>query len=161
MITVETKETKGYFSHKLVVRDYEEIIFTCNYKNLGVLAKVIRDLKMLNFSSNKASLVTKMLNFLGVKPVNVFSRCRKREYVQPRQLMQTILKFCVDKGKIRNMSLARIGEECGGVDHATVLHSIKTVKRDYEMYGCYKRDTDELIRYLGLDLKDFKKWIVS
>jgi chromosomal replication initiator protein len=49
------------------------------------------------------------------------SKTRKREVVQARQITMYFAKF------FTKSSLANIGMQCGGKDHATVLHACKTV----------------------------------
>lgn len=54
------------------------------------------------------------------------SESRNREYVVvPRQIAHTIAYFALCKQ--RQASLSIIGNEIGGKDHATVLHSVKTI----------------------------------
>jgi chromosomal replication initiation ATPase DnaA len=48
-------------------------------------------------------------------------KTRKREVVTARQVSMTLAKH------FTNYSLAKIGTEIGGKDHATVLHACKTV----------------------------------
>jgi hypothetical protein len=63
------------------------------------------------------------------------SKSRKRELVQPRQIAHYFAK------KYTKSSLAYIGKRIGVKDHATVLHSLKTVNG-----------------YLGYD-KEFIAWV--
>ncbi len=49
------------------------------------------------------------------------SKTRKREVVQARQIAMFFSK------KLTKSSLAKIGQHCGGKDHATVLHACRTV----------------------------------
>lgn len=58
----------------------------------------------------------------------LFSKSRKREIVQARQIAMYLAK------KHTEYSLSRIGEVLGRKDHATVLHACKTVKNqmDYD-----------------------------
>jgi len=52
---------------------------------------------------------------------DVMSKCRKREYVLPRQIAHYLLK------KYTNKSLSVIGREVGGKNHATVIHGVKNI----------------------------------
>lgn len=55
-------------------------------------------------------------------PLDVMDmKCRKREIVTARQLSMALAKT------FTSHSLAKIGEEIGGKDHATVLHACKTI----------------------------------
>jgi chromosomal replication initiator protein len=52
----------------------------------------------------------------------VYVRGRKREIVQSRQMCMSLAKLRTKK------SYSEIGRHYGGFNHATVLHSVKTVK---------------------------------
>lgn len=60
--------------------------------------------------------------YLGVSPMKIYSKTRKREIVQARQLVQHFAK------KYTRLSLAKIGFETGNKDHATIMYANKTVK---------------------------------
>jgi chromosomal replication initiator protein len=66
------------------------------------------------------------------------SKTRKREIVQARQISMYFSK------KLTKSSLASIGMQCGGKDHATVLHAFKTVNN--------LQDTDKHFRKYITDL---------
>jgi len=72
------------------------------------------------------------------------SKTRKREVVQARQIAMYFSK------KLTKSSLAKIGQQCGGKDHATVLHACRTVNNLSE--------TDKGFRKYLVDLE--KKFIV-
>ena len=60
-------------------------------------------------------------DYLGV-PIEIMkSKTRKREVVQARQITMYFAKI------FTKSSLANIGMQCGGKDHATVLHETKNV----------------------------------
>lgn len=66
-------------------------------------------------------IVNEVCNHLNI-PIEVFySKSKKREMVQARQLAMHFAK------KYTKCSLAAIGQQCGGKDHATVIHALKTV----------------------------------
>jgi len=67
------------------------------------------------------------------------SKTRKREVVQARQIAMFFSK------KMTKASLASIGAQCGGKDHATVLHACKTVNN--------LLDTDKRFRGYIADLE--------
>ncbi len=68
-----------------------------------------------------------------------FSKTRKRNIVQARQLTMYFAK------KYTKSSLISIGQECGGKDHATVIHALKTVENLIE--------TDKQFRQIALDIE--------
>ena len=61
-------------------------------------------------------------NFFNLSPEALMSKTRKREIVQARQIAMYLSK------SMTKASLASIGAQIGGKDHATVLHACKTVK---------------------------------
>lgn len=59
----------------------------------------------------------------GVSQQNVFSKSRKRDYVQVRQVSMYLAQ------KYTKMPASRIGQLIGGRDHSTVLHSCSAVEQ--------------------------------
>jgi chromosomal replication initiator protein len=58
-----------------------------------------------------------------VTPQNVFSKSRKRDYVQARQMSMYLAQ------KFTKMPTSRIGQLIGGRDHSTVIHSCSAVEQ--------------------------------
>lgn len=79
------------------------------------------------------SIVNQVCDFFKVKREQVFSRSRKREYLDPRQIIHYLTKKHFPR-----TSLAKIGQMSGGWDHATVLSSNRTVKNLSETSEFYK-----------------------
>ena len=73
---------------------------------------------------------------------------RRREYVEARQITMAIGKRLLPE----RVSLAWIGNEIGGRDHATVLHAIKTVDNLRQTDKGMKRIYDELFVNLEVNL---------
>ena len=71
------------------------------------------------------------------------SKTRKRRIVQARQLL------CSSK-KLTKSSLANIGAQCGGKDHATVLHACKTVNNLADTDKQFRSYVDDLSKKLEL-----------
>ena len=61
-------------------------------------------------------------DYFNIAPDQLKSKTRKREIVQSRQVAMYFAKIYTKN------SLASIGSQIGGKDHATVLHACKTVK---------------------------------
>jgi chromosomal replication initiator protein len=72
------------------------------------------------------------------------SKSRKREVVQARQLAMFFSKMYT------KASLASIGNQCGGKDHATVLHACKTINNLIETDKKFKGYVDELEKKFNL-----------
>ena len=72
------------------------------------------------------------------------SKTRKREVVQARQISMFFSK------KLTKASLASIGANCGGKDHATVLHACRTVVNLSETDKQFKSYLDDLDKKLSI-----------
>ncbi len=59
----------------------------------------------------------------NVTPQNVFSKSRKRDFVQARQVSMYLAQ------KFTKMPTSRIGQLIGGRDHSTVIHSCSTIEQ--------------------------------
>jgi len=84
----------------------------------------------------------KVCNFLNVPETHLSLKTRKREIVEARQLGHFFAK------EITRDSLATIGFEIGGMDHATVLHSIKTVNNMRETNIAFRERLETLQKQL-------------
>ena len=60
--------------------------------------------------------------YFGITRDTLLSSTRKRQIVQARQISMYLCRKLIG-----NVSLATIGHETGGKDHATVLHACSTV----------------------------------
>lgn len=72
------------------------------------------------------------------------SKSRKREVVQARQIAMYFAK------NFTKSSLATIGAQCGGKDHATVLHACKTVNNLMDTDKKFRGYVEELEKKLNL-----------
>lgn len=72
------------------------------------------------------------------------SKTRKREVVQARQITMFFAK------SFTKSSLASIGSQCGGKDHATVLHACKTVNNLIDTDKRFKGYIQELEKKISL-----------
>jgi chromosomal replication initiator protein len=59
--------------------------------------------------------------YFEINVEDMLSRSRKREYVAPRQLAAYFIKQHTD------MSFSTIGKELGGLDHTSVISSIRVI----------------------------------
>ena len=84
-------------------------------------------------------IVNVVCNHLNIATEEFYSKSKKREMVQARQLAMHFAK------KYTKCSLATIGQQCGGKDHATVIHALKTVSNLLE--------TDKQFRTLASEIE--------
>lgn len=78
-------------------------------------------------------------DYFGISSERLLSNSRKREIVQARQIAMYLSR------NMTNTSLATIGNEIGGRNHATVLYACNTV--------CDLMDTDRTFRQYILDIE--------
>ena len=78
-------------------------------------------------------------SYFGLQPDHLLSKTRKREIVQARQIAMYLSR------NLTKTSLASIGAQIGGKDHATVFHACNTV--------CDLMDTDRQFRQYVVEIE--------
>lgn len=97
---------------------------------------------------NKCNSITHAISKLeGISVNDVKGKCRKKEYVIPRQIAIHMARSKT------NMSLVNIGEFFGGRDHATVIHSINKINDEINMYEEDSKRYKRMESYVDLWLK--------
>jgi len=99
------------------------------------------------------------MDYFNISATDFFSKTRKREIVQARQTAIYLSRRERDENKEKHRigeiayndlswdwSLSYIGKKTGNKDHATVLHSIKTVNNLLYSDKSFKQDVDEIIK---------------
>ncbi|MFP3860216.1 MAG: chromosomal replication initiator protein DnaA [Bacteroidales bacterium] len=116
-ITVNIRELEGALISLLAQS-------TLNKKEITIeLARNVID-KLVKNSKKEISVdyIQKIVcDYFNINPEQLHSKTRKREIVQARQIAMFFSK------SLTKSSLASIGSQIGGKDHATVLHACKTV----------------------------------
>ena len=82
-----------------------------------------RAVKVDNHPLTIDDILEKVCSHYGVSQQHVFSKSRKRDYVQVRQISMYLAQ------KHTKMPASRIGQLIGGRDHSTVIHSCNTVEK--------------------------------
>ncbi len=99
------------------------IVYNSNI-DLRLAERVIkRAVKVDNHPLTIDDILETVCQHYHVSPQNVFSKSRKRDYVQARQVSMYLAQ------KFTKMPTARIGQLIGGRDHSTVIHSCTTVEQ--------------------------------
>ena len=99
------------------------IVYNSNI-DMHLAERVIkRAVKVDNHPLTIDDILEKVCQHYGVTQQNVFSKSRKREYVQARQVSMYLAQ------KYTKMPSARIGKLIGGRDHSTVIHSCTTIEQ--------------------------------
>jgi len=83
-------------------------------------------------------------DFFSLSPEMLQSKTRKREIVQARQIAMYFSKT------LTKSSLATIGSQIGGKDHATVLHACKTVNNLLDTDKRFKSQVSEIEKKLKM-----------
>jgi chromosomal replication initiator protein len=99
------------------------IVYNSNI-DMKLAERVIkRAVKVDNHPLTIDDIVEKVCKHYGVNQQNVFSKSRKRDYVQARQIAMYLAQ------KHTKMPASRIGQLIGGRDHSTVIHSCNTIEK--------------------------------
>jgi len=118
---------------------------TLNKKEITLsLAKEMID-KLIKNTKREVSIdyIQKVVcNYFDVPVDSLQSKTRKREIVQARQVAMFFSK------NLTKSSLATIGSQIGGKDHATVLHACKTVNNLLETDKQFKNQIEEIEKKL-------------
>ena len=120
---------------------------TLNKKEINLdLAREMID-KLIKNTKREISIdyIQKIVcNYFNVGVEQLQSRTRKREIVQARQVAMFFSK------SLTKASLANIGTQIGGKDHATVLHACKTVNNLMETDKRFRLQVDEIEKKLKI-----------
>ena len=99
------------------------IVYNTNV-DMHLAERVIkRAVKVDNHPLTIDDILERVCQHFGVTQQHIFSKSRKREYVQARQVSMYLAQ------KYTKMPSARIGKLIGGRDHSTVIHSCSTVEQ--------------------------------
>lgn len=124
--------------HKLITKYSVKLLIleltSVGVKQQGLYRKIIEDLKkLIDLETDSMELIISEVRRFQKAPSNfTYTKSQKRNVVHARQLAMYFGCLMTKK------TLAEIGDYFGGKDHATVLHSKKTIKNLI--------DTDRLIR---------------
>ncbi|MDE5783812.1 MAG: chromosomal replication initiator protein DnaA [Prevotella sp.] len=97
-----------------------------------------RSVKVDNHPLTIDDILEKVCRHYGVSQQNVFSKSRKREFVQVRQVAMYLAQ------KHTKMPASRIGQLIGGRDHSTVLHGCSTVEQRLKVDKAFVEDMNSI-----------------
>jgi len=150
-----TKDVVEYLAYSIStnIRELEGALISLiaqaslNKKNINIeLARQMID-KFVKNTAREVSIdyIQKVVCDYFDLPIELLkSKTRKREIVQARQIAMFFAK------KMTKSSLASIGAQCGGKDHATVLHACRTVSDLSETDKQFKRYLEDLEKKLSV-----------
>ena len=105
-----------------------------------IVGKATRQTEQKALTINQ--IIDKVCDHYGMQTSLLFSKTRKREIVQARQLAMYLAKEHTDN------SLSKIGKMIGNKDHATVLHACRTVKGQIEIDKNFRAEVEEILSTL-------------
>ena len=97
-----------------------------------------RAVKVDNHPLTIDDILEKVCQHFGVAQQHVFSKSRKRDYVEARQVSMYLAK------KYTKMPDSRIGQLIGGRDHSTVIHSCTTVEKRLMVDKAFVAEIDSI-----------------
>ena len=103
-----------------------------------------RAVKVDNHPLTIDDILEKVCKHFGVTQQNVFSKSRKREFVQVRQISMYLAQ------KYTKMPASRIGQLIGGRDHSTVLHSCSAVEQRLKVDKAFEEELSSIERSFKL-----------
>ncbi len=107
--------------------------------------QVVRDIEDRDqvLCLNPESILRAVAEAFDVRLVDLKGRCRKKQYVLPRQIGMYLCRLLIP-----SLSLSYIGELFGGKDHTTVLHSCERVEQELQSKGETYRMVESLLKKL-------------
>jgi len=85
---------------------------------------VVKNMTRPNKNIPVDEVVKKIADYYNIDEQNIYKKTRKKEVVRPRQIIMYILR------EDFNISYPGIGEQIGGRDHTTVIHSCEKIKNE-------------------------------
>ena len=112
---------------------------------LTLARQIIDKLIKINPEDISVDYIQKIVcDYFNIHIEQLKSKTRKREIVQARQIAMFLSK------NYTKLSLASIGAQIGGKDHATVLHACKTVNNLIDTDKKFRRYVDEIDKKLKI-----------
>ncbi len=139
-IEVIAKELRGN------IRDIEgivnNIVLTTQSKGRDLRLPEIRSIIQNNIRPTKnitpKDVVDIVADYYTLTPTIIYEKTRKKEVVKPRQIIMYILREDV------GISYPTIGEQLGGRDHTTVIHSCDRVRKMLEDDFVLQQEIDQI-----------------
>ncbi len=97
-----------------------------------------RAVKVDNHPLTIDDILEKVCSHYGVSQQSVFSKSRKRDFVQVRQVSMYLAQ------KYTKMPASRIGQLIGGRDHSTVLHSCSTIEQRIKVDKAFAEELNNI-----------------
>lgn len=117
------------------------LIFFGQTPTIGIIQNVIHSIikENINDDITPKSIVEHVSKYYNVSKEDIYSEKRPAHILNARQIAMYITRELTD------LSLSIIGEEFGGKNHSTVLHSIKKIEKDMENDPKFAQTINEMI----------------
>ena len=128
------------------VRDLEgilnSVIMQSQLKNRELNLNEIKTILKNNLKPKKSisakEIIKIVSSFYSISETVIYEKTRRKEVVKPRQVVMYLLR------EDFNISYPSIGQELGGRDHTTVIHSCDKIKRDIKTDTLLVQEIEQL-----------------
>ncbi|MCK5096323.1 MAG: chromosomal replication initiator protein DnaA [Candidatus Pacebacteria bacterium] len=118
------------------------IIMQSQLKNRELSMNEIKTILKNNSKPKKSISVKEVIkivsNFYSITEQIIYEKTRRKEVVKPRQVVMYLLR------EDFNVSYPSIGQELGGRDHTTVIHSCDKIRKDLETDSLLGQEIEQL-----------------
>ena len=106
--------------------------------SLSDVKELIRNNTSPKKTMSPKEVIKAVADFYNIDEKSVFEKSRRKQIVKPRQLIMFLLRE--DMG----VSYPTIGEELGGRDHTTIIHSCEKIRKDLEKNPEFKQELEQI-----------------
>lgn len=118
------------------------VIMQSQLKNRELSINEIKTILKNNLKPKKTistkEIVKIVSGFYNISETNIYEKTRRKEVVKPRQIVMYLLR------EDFNISYPSIGQELGGRDHTTVIHSCDKIKKDIKTNSLLCQEIEQL-----------------
>ena len=87
-------------------------------------------------------IINQVADYFNLPPENVICTKRKKEYIKAKHIAMYALR------KFTDFSLSEIGYNFNNKDHSTVLHAIRSVNNQRDIYKNYRNELDYIMHII-------------
>lgn len=118
------------------------IIMQSQLKNRELSVNEVKTILKNNLKPKKTISTKEIVKIVGgfynISETTIYEKTRRKEVVKPRQIIMYLLR------EDFNISYPSIGQELGGRDHTTVIHSCDKIKRDLKINSLLCQEIEQL-----------------
>lgn len=142
------KETLNHLASAITgsIRDLEGALNTISCQmdlkgkelTLSEVRTLLKDSAGSKRSLSAKEVIKTIAEFYNIEEETIFKKTRKKEVIKPRQVIMFLLR------EDFNISYPTIGEQLGGRDHTTVIHSCERVKQEMQTDNELTQEINEI-----------------